>query len=197
MAGYLRTARSQFDPQVGSAKGLPTLTSNLDSIRVYNWEVNFNGANAFNPTAANEALTLAAKRVQSAGHSVEDIPVRRLNDLYHYPGAANNKELIITFDHLLYEKPVETLYNWFRNGSYNIRNGVVANARESKIHSIDILYYDNTKTIQNVTSYYGVFVAAFEPGEHNYSTANDFHTFDVTFRYDFMEYTRDAEATTF
>lgn len=194
---YLRDARTNLQASVGNPRGLPILSTDLDSIRVYNFEVQFNGTNAFNPTNANQALTLAAKRVQSAGASVEDIQVRRLNDLYHYPGAANNQDLIITFDHLLLSKPMETLYNWFANGSYNPRTGVVANARDSKIHSIDVLYYDNEKTIQNVTSYYGVFVSNFAPGEHNYTTANEFHTFDVTFRYDFMEYTRDAEATNF
>jgi hypothetical protein len=184
---YLKNERTNVLARPGSAAGLPNLSHNLDSIRTYNYEVQFNGTFA---NVSNRSLTLAAKRVQSAGQSVEDIAVRRLNDLYHYPGAANNQDLIITFDHLLLDQPVAALYEWFRNGSYNVRTGVVNNAERAKQHSIDVIYYDNEKTVNSITSYYGVFVANFAPGEHNYTTANEFHTFDVTFRYDFMEYAK-------
>ena len=194
MATHLKNNRGELRTGPGTIDGLPLLSHKLDSIRTYNWEVQFNGTFIENPVITtqpvSEALTLGAKKVQAAGHSVEDIPVRRLNDLYHYPGAANSKELIITFDHLLYGAPVAALYNWFRNGSYNVKTGVVNNASNAKKHSIDVMYYDNRKEVISVTTYYGVFVAAFEPGEHNYSTANDFHTFDVTFRYDFMDYSQ-------
>ena len=186
---YLKKGRTDVLAQPGKSEGLPSLSHSLDSIRTYNYEVQFNGSFALgNSTEYNTSLTLAAKRVQSAGQSVEDIPVRRLNDLYHYPGAANNQDLIITFDHLLLANPVATLYEWFRKGSYNIRTGVVNNAATAKMHSIDVIYYDNEKDVRSVTSYYGVFVSNFAPGEHNYTTANEFHTFDVTFKYDFMEY---------
>lgn len=179
----VKANRSAFNPAPGGIDGLPNLSTQLDSIRTYNFEVQFNGL-----FANNTSLALAAKRVQAAGQSVEDIPVRRLNDLYHYPGAANNDELIITFDHLLLENPVAQLFEWFRNGSYNMRSGNVNNANPSKLHSVDVLYYDNQKALRSVTSYYGVFVSNFQPGEHNYTTANEFHTFEVRFRYDFMEY---------
>ena len=168
----------------GNPNGLPKVSTQIDSIRIYNFEVQFNGTNGTN---AGEFLTLAAKRVQSAGASVEDIQVRRLNDLMHYPGAANHDALIITFDNLLLQPTSYRLYEWFSKGSYDMRNGQVSNANISKMHSIDVLHLDNSKNVNFIQSYYGVYVEKFAPGEHNYSTANDFHNYDVTFRYDFME----------
>lgn len=179
-------SNEQFTADVGKPTSLPRLSTQLDSIRVYNFEVHFNG----DAVGANsiEPLILAAKRVQSAGTAVENIEVRRLNDLMHYPGAAMHDQLIITFDHLLLGAPAAALYNWFKTGSYDARTGVVANASPAKLNSIDIMHLDNSKNVINISSYYGVYVEKFAPGELNYSTPNDFHTFDVTFRYDFMEY---------
>lgn len=180
--------RQGFTPAPGEVPSLPNLSTQLDSVRIYNYEVQFNGE-----FAKSTNLSLAAKRVQSSGHSVEDIPVRRFNDLYHYAGAATSEDLIITFDQLLLTDPIYGraagyLYEWFRNTSYNVRSGIVSNAGTSKLHSVDVIHYDNEKSIQSITSYYGVIVAKFAPGEKNYATANEFHTFDVTFRYDFMEH---------
>lgn len=188
-----RPFRAAATAQPGSATSLPLVSTQLDSLRAYNFEVHFNGDLAKPYT---ETLILAAKRVQSAGASVENIEVRRLNDLMHYPGAANHDQLIITFDHLLLREPAEGLYNWFSNGSYNMRNGVVQNANVGKVHSIDVIHLDNSKNVKNISSYYGVYVEKFAPGELNYATANEFHTFDVTFRYDFMEYTARASGPT-
>lgn len=173
----------------GESKTLPLISKGLDSIRVYNFEVHFRGIP--NPgfgsisNGTNNNLVLAAKKVTSAGHSVEDIAVRRMNDLLYYPGAATSDELTITFDHLLYENTAEELYNWFKNATYNPNNGVVAG---KKAASIDVVYLTNSREIKSVSTYAGVYPKSFKPAESNYSTTNEFHTFDVVFRYDFMDH---------
>ena len=133
-------------------------------------------------------FTLAANKVTSAGHKVADIGVRRLNDLLYYPGAAESDLLTITFDHLLEGQPMHDLFTYFAMAAYNPKNGIVANANVGKIGSIDIVHLDNARTPRAITTYYGAYPASFKPGESNYSTNNQFHTFEVTFRYDFMNY---------
>ena len=185
---------------------LPSVSKGLDSHRIYNFEVHFNRVPIFNTTTADrgqvEAIadrgvaptfneqwfTLAANKVTSAGHKVADIGVRRLNDLLYYPGASESDLLTITFDHLLERQPMHDLFTYFSVAAYNPKNGIVANARTGKVGSIDIVHLDNARQIKAITTYYGAYPASFKPGESNYSTNNQFHTFEVTFRYDFMNY---------
>jgi len=170
----------------GQSKTLPRISKGLDSIRVYNFEVHFRGIPS--PGVANgreNNLVLAAKKVTSAGHNVEDIPVRRLNDLLYYPGAANSDELTITFDHLVYDPTSEDLFNWFKGATYNPNTGIVAGAKTA---SIDVVYLTNARQIRSINTYVGVYPKSFKPAESNYATSNEFHTFDVIFRYDFMDH---------
>ena len=169
----------------GQSKTLPRVSKGLDSVRVYNFEVHFRGIPGLQANGRSENLVLAAKKVTSAGHNVEDIPVRRLNDLLYYPGAANSDELTITFDHLVYDPTSEDLFTWFKNATYNPNNGIVAGAKTA---SIDVVYLTNARQVRSVNTYVGVYPKSFKPAESNYATSNEFHTFDVTFRYDFMDH---------
>lgn len=89
-------------------QGLPVISSELDSVRTYMFEVQFESPDG-------QILTLAAKTVGNTGISVEDIEVRRLNDQVWFPGAVKNEELTITFDNLYMAKAASALWERFRN----------------------------------------------------------------------------------
>lgn len=167
-------------------RDLPSLSTNLDSIRTYNFEVRIAG-----PILGNndkQSFVLGAKKVTSSGHKVEPIAVRRLNDTFYYPGGADSDELIITFDHQLESKAVAAVYKWLQRGSYNPATGLSPEADLGKQSILDILYLDSGRNVSKVVSYFGCFPISFKPSEHNYNTNNEFHTFEATFRYDFMTY---------
>lgn len=171
---------------------LPAVSTNLDSVRTYSFEVQFKNLPPSLFIGSNTYLTLAAKKVTSAGHGVEDIAVRRLNDVLYYPGAATTDELTITFDHLIYNESTQKLFDWFRTCTYDPRTGQARSAAGAKVGAIDVVFYDNGRNPVSVTTYFGAYPKSFKPAESNYSTANEFHTFEVAFRYDFMDYRHDA-----
>ena len=133
-------------------------------------------------------MVLAAKKVSSAGHKVETIAVRRLNDTFYYPGGADSDELTITFDHLQNDQAINNLYKWLQNCSYNPETGVVAGATATKQCILDVLYLGNDRSVKKAVSYHGAFPISFKPAESNYNTNNEFHTFEAGFRFDFMTY---------
>ena len=179
---------------------LPELSYGLDSARVYNFEVHFHGVPGYDApinetnqaTAGVEAskvkkfLTLAAKKVTSAGHTVEDIAVRRLNDVMYYPGAVSNDELTITFDHLNGHPSTEGLFQWFRAASYDPRTGISAGYKSARV---EVVQFTADRKIRSINTYYGVYPKSFKPAELNYNTNNEFHTYEVALRYDFMDHT--------
>lgn len=167
-------------------RSLPSLSTNLDSIRTYNFEIRISG-----PLLSNndkQSFILGAKKVTSSGHKIEPIAVRRLNDTFYYPGGADSDELIITFDHQLETKAVDAVYTWLKNGAYNPETGLSPQADLGKQTILDIMYLDSGRNVSKVVSYFGCFPVSFKPSEHNYNTNNEFHTFEATFRYDFMTY---------
>lgn len=167
-----------------SKKNVPEISTSLDSVRAYSFEVHFHNIPG-NPEKTKKFLTLAAKKVESAGQSVEDIAVRRLNDLVYYPGAASQDELKITFDDLIQDPAGEALFNWFRTSAYDPLSG---RSFGSKASRVEVVSLNTLREVKAITTYYGVYVKAFKPGEFNYTTNNEFHVHEVTLRYDFMDH---------
>ena len=73
--------RANFEP--GST--LPKISTKLDAIRAYQFEVKFFGLPS-EFTLQQQELTAAAKQVGPIGGAVDDIVVDRLNDKVFYPG---------------------------------------------------------------------------------------------------------------
>jgi len=132
--------RSNFKP----GTSLPRISTNLDSVRSYPFEVQFHdlplgaiaaaaaeiglglaGAaglgqavgNALGGLVDNQAgnvLTTAAKQVSPIGGAVDDIVVDRLNDKVYYPGKFTPENVTITFDNQLLSQATPALWGWFK-----------------------------------------------------------------------------------
>jgi hypothetical protein len=111
--------------QFNQGEGLPRVSTNLDSIRAYQFEVQFDGIPRGNP-ADKTNLTLAAKQVSPIGMATESIEVRRINDLIKYPGQSKFEAVTITFDNLLLMNTSEVLWKWFKATSYDPITGYYA-----------------------------------------------------------------------
>jgi hypothetical protein len=174
---------------------LPRISTALDSVRTYQFEVQFSEV----PTnivggggAVSQNLTLAAKQVGAIAFGIEDIPVRRVNDLVHYPGNPNFEAVKITFDNL-YLKGVSTaLWEWFKT-TYNPMTGDMETRRNGprspgfKVSKMTIVQLDNTRVPIAAVELYGVYPKTVQFGEMNYGT-NEFSTLEVDFRYDFIDF---------
>lgn len=182
----------QRNATLNSGSRLPKLSTALDSVRTYQFEVQF----TFPEGAQSEGLrnmSLAAKQVGAAGIKVEPIEVHRLNDRYFYPGKSNTDELKITFDNLFATKAGANLFAWFRACTYDPITGYqspissgASRLRSFKAEKVRIIQYDGTMTPFSYVDFIGVFPVSVTMAEHNYST-NEFHTIDCTFRYDFID----------
>ena len=174
-------------------QGLPIISSQLDSVRAYMFEVQFQGADG-------QILNLAAKTVGNTGISVEDIEVRRLNDQIWFPGAVKNEELTITFDNLYMAKAASTLWERFRD----IYDPMTGNAtrfsrpggglESFKIAKLVVLELDNNRSPHASVEFYGAYPKSVKFSEKNYATS-EFATIEVAFRYDFMNYSSMGTAT--
>ena len=169
----------------GSLTDMPKLSTMLDSVRPYQFEVEFMA-----PGNA-QLLTVAAKQVSEVGYTVEDIEVHRVNDRYYYPGKPSPEEVTITFDNLKNDPlgsknmAMSVLYQWCQKtydpltGHFgDITQGVKTNM---KIHQLD----EDLNPIGSVTLY-GCYPKSYKTAEYNYGTVGDMHTLTVSFRYDFM-----------
>ncbi len=180
--------RGNFADKKGT--GLPTISTGLDSVRAYQWEAHFLGL----PAQVNNArdLTLAAKQVSQIGMSVDDIEVNRVNDKVFYPGRPTPEEVTVTFDNLFLKNTAEDLWNWFKTiydpitGEMTVNSPPGGNVSAFKANKLEIVQLDNTLTPHQTTELYGVYPKSFKLAEFNYST-NEFHTIEVTFRFDFMD----------
>ena len=116
---------SQYQPlrnQFVAGDNLPTISTQLDSVRTYQFECQFFGI----PNAANgPSLTTAAKQVSPVGGATDDIVVDRVNDKMFYPGKFTPEAVTITFDNQLLTNTTPELWNWFKN-TYNPTTGDVA-----------------------------------------------------------------------
>lgn len=184
---YYKANRANFTERT-AGNTLPAISTKLDSVRAYQFEVRFYNI----PGAEDSSLTLAAKQISPIGFTVEDIVVDRLNDKVFYPGKASPEEVTMTFDNLLLKNTTPALWNWFRTVYNPLSGGLVEDAELAragfstfKALKVTILQMDNNREPKGYVELYGVYPKSFKLAEHNYST-NEFHTIDVSFRYDFM-----------
>ena len=92
---------------------LPTISTDLDSVRTYQFEVHFFGLPA---SVTNvQDLTLAAKKITGLEFSNEAIPVNRVNDKVFYPGRNTPGDLLVTFDNLYLRETAADLWKYFKS----------------------------------------------------------------------------------
>ena len=186
MATFYNTDDHGRTVSKGDMSTMPKFSTALDSIRPYQWEVEFQIPQGVN--VPPKLLTVAAKQVSEVGFTVEDIEVHRVNDRYYYPGKATPEEVTITFDNLKsnplggQEMALAELYTWVQR-TYDPMTGDIQNSVKTnmKIHQLD----EDLSPLASVTLF-GAYPKSYKTAEYNYSTATDMHTLTVSFRYDFM-----------
>jgi len=174
-------------------ESLPKISTTLDSVRAYQFEIQFFG---LPPAIANQGqdLTLAAKRVGSISFGTEDISVHRVNDTVFYPGKPSFDSLSVDFDNLYLRSTCKTLWEWFKT-IYDPISGDMTKLsapggpgnRTFKANKLRIIELDNTRTPHAAIELYGVYPKSVNFSEKNYAT-NEFATVSVDFRFDFMDY---------
>jgi len=173
----------------GDLASMPKLSTKLDSIRPYQFEVQFvlpQGVPG-NP----QLLTVAAKQVSEIGYTVEDIEVHRVNDRYYYPGKPSPEEVTITFDNLKTDPlgsadmALANLYAWCQR-TYDPMTGHFGDIDSLVKTNMMIHQLDEDLVPMASVTLYGAYPKSYKTSEYNYATAGDFHTLTVSFRYDFM-----------
>ena len=166
---------------------LPLISQGLDSIRAYQWEIHFElPRRGVSDETKVDKLVLAAKQVTSAGFTTEDITVNRVNDVVYYPGKSSPEEITVTFDNFYAAngKVSKLLWQWYKT-TYDPMRGTFGDG--NKVRKMSLLHLGPTSVPQYETNLFGVFPISWKSAEFNYST-NEFHTIEVTFRYDFMDH---------
>jgi len=188
-------ARSYYSSQTDrdlASDNIPTLSHNLESYRAYQWEVEISLPDAEN----EEVLTLAAKQVSQIGFTSEDIVVDRVNDKFFYPGKVTPDEVTLTFDNLVMGSVASKLFDWMSN-TYNPITGAFTQQFNQGVggfkNHIKIYQLDNTMYPVKHIHLYGAYPKAWKLAEFNYAT-NEFHTIEVTVRYDFAVQYNSTEA---
>jgi hypothetical protein len=175
-------------------QGLPVISTELDSVRTYGWEVDFNLPPGFrlggkSVNATKRSLTLGAKSISEFGFNFQDIEVNRLNDKAYYPGKVTNDEITITFDNLLraggeeYTTEGQMLLDYM---------GIVYSQNIGRSTTIDykqtlrIKEFDTAGNVRAIYELIGAYPKQFKKAEKNYATGNEFDTVQMTFRFDFI-----------
>lgn len=174
-------------------ESLPKISTVLDSVRSYQFEVQFFGLPP-GLTGQQQDLTLAAKQVGAISFGTNEIPVHRVNDIVYYPGKPTFESLRVTFDNLYLRKTSQTLWEWFKT-IYDPLTGDMTKLsapggpgnKTFKANKMRVIELDNTRTPHAAIEVYGVFPVSVNFAEKNYSTS-DFATIEVDFRFDFMDY---------
>jgi len=188
--GYYKTHYGRnFTP----GQGLPLISTELDSVRAYQFEIHFRGLPSTVQGQSITDLTLAAKKVTGLELGVEPMPVDRVNDKVFYPGRPTPGDMVVTFDNLYLRQTASDLWKYFAS-IYDPISGEVTQQSPPggtelttfKADMCEILQLDNTMTPRAAVELYGVWPSKWSAAEFNYST-NDFHSIDVTFKYDFMQ----------
>ena len=166
--------------------GLPFISTDLDAVRSYQWELDLVIPAEFpgNTTNLKRAITLGAKQISTFGFEYEDIEVNRMNDKVYYPGKITMDELTVTFDNLLNLKEGKLLLDYV---------GTVYSQRTGKSFSPDtyktrarIREFNGAGEINQVIDLIGCYPKSYTRAEKNYSTS-EFDTVEVKFKYDFIE----------
>ena len=182
---------SQFQRETGTNGPLPEISTDLETIRAYQFEVNFQN---FGSVVGNQRVTgdvtVAAKQVGTISYGVESLALDRLNDKVHYPGKVTYEPVEITFDNLLLKKSTQTLWEAFKEvyspttGKSGFRGG---NGIMYKGEKLSIVEMNGDNEPVAAVELYGVYPEKVTFSEKNYST-NEFSTVTVSFRFDFMNY---------
>jgi hypothetical protein len=190
MVNFYKTQRP-FNP----GENLPRVSTDLDSVRAYQFEVRFGGLpQGF--AGQTDNLTLAAKQVSPVNINMEPITVERVNDKLYYPGKATMEAVTVTFDNLYLAQTSPALWNWFKT-IYDPITGDMTQfsppgglgVGSFKANKMTIVELSNTQEPINNLELYGVYPMTVRFSEKNYST-NEFSTVEVTFRYDYVDYYR-------
>ena len=171
----------------GSQTDMPKLSTKLDSIRAYQWEVEFSPPVDIVGTGSELApvtFTIAAKQVGEVGYSIEDIVVNRVNDKYYYPGKATPDDVTITFDNLLEQQAGPLLYKWAQH-TYNPLTGEFGDINDKLKSNIVIHQLNGQREPVSSVTLYGAYPKSYKTAEYNYAT-EEFHTIQLVFRFDFM-----------
>jgi hypothetical protein len=176
----------------GEQPTTPLISTELDSVRAYQWEVAFYFGQKDPVNTIQKPLTLAAKQVNGIGFSVEDIEVNRVNDKVYYPGRPSMEELVVTFDNLQKTKVDKLLYEMMAL-TYDPRTGDLMSQKipgeqgtlPTFKNEIQVTQLTGDGKPRNVIRLFGAYPKKIVHGEYNYST-NDFHTIELTFRYDYF-----------
>lgn len=186
---YKDNFRAAFQP----GKTLPKVSTQLDSVRAYQFEMRFYGLPA-DIVGAQQDLSLAAKQVGPISMTLDDIVVDRVNDRLFYPGKPSPDELSVTFDNLYLKETSPALWKWFKS-IYDPLTGEMTQLsspggpgnRTFKSSRAVIMELDNTSNPHAAVELYGVYPKSVRFSEKNYST-NEFSTIEVLFRWDFVDY---------
>ena len=171
----------------GSQTDMPKLSTKLDSIRAYQWEVEFVPPPSIQGTGTEPTsltFTMAAKQVGEVGYTVEDIIVNRVNDKYYYPGKATPEDVTITFDNLLEQQAGPLLYKWAQH-TYNPLTGEFGDINDQLKTNLIIHQLNGSREPVSSVTLYGAYPKSYKTAEYNYAT-EEFHTIQITFRFDFM-----------
>lgn len=187
--------RPYYKAQVGRTftpgRGLPLISTELDSVRAYQFEVHFHNLPEGVVGSRTRDLTLAAKKVSGLEMKNEAIVVDRVNDRVYYPGKTTPGELSIDFDNLYLRETASDLWRYFSNTYDPITGEMTRAARPGsseptfKAQLVEIVMLKNNMEPHSVIELYGVYPISWSAAEFNYST-QQFHTLTVAFRYDFM-----------
>lgn len=166
---------SQFNRQSVGDGSLPNISTEVESVRSYQFEVQIQ---------ADQNFTLAAKKVTSIGVTSEDIVVDRVNDKVFYPGKSSPDEITITFDNTLAGGMDKNLFELFTK-TYDFNTGEIGNADNIKF-DMQVLLLTNSLSVHSTIDLRGCYVKKYALSELQYSE-NSFNTIDVTFRYDYVD----------
>ena len=105
--------KNKYGRDFTPGQGLPTVSTDLDSVRTYQFEIHFFG---LPEDVTNQTdLTLAAKKVGGLEMKNETITIDRVNDKLHYPGKTTPGDLTVDFDNLYLRETAADLYRFFRH----------------------------------------------------------------------------------
>lgn len=185
---YKNNYNREFQP----GANLPDISTQLDSVRAYQFEIHFHGLPS--DISNEDDLTLAAKKVTGAEFNVEPLAVDRVNDKVFYPGRPTPGDLVVTFDNLYLRETASDLWKYFQSIYNPLTGEMTQNSTpgqpQFKTNKVEIIQLDNVLTPHSAIELYGVWPSKWSAAEFNYST-NDFHSIDVTFKYDFMQQSDD------
>jgi hypothetical protein len=181
--------KTQYGRTFTPGKSLPLISTELDSVRAYQFEIHF--YNLPEGVTRTRDLTLAAKKVSGLEMKNEPIVVDRVNDKVYYPGKTTPGELLVDFDNLYLRETASDLWRYFSNTYDPITGEMTRAARPGsssptfKADKVEIVMLNNTMAPHSVIELYGVYPTSWSAAEFNYST-QQFHTLSIAFRYDFM-----------